>query len=241
MPIVDGPVPTRDEHHHFWYDGKQLTGVTRFIKQFSKPFDSDYWAERKARERGDGTTKEQILAEWNAKGKAACDLGHRVHFQAELMCDGFGENSQADGYAEAIASAIAELKIVPVATEKEICDADLGIAGIIDLACLVGDDQSPAIVDWKTNRKGIEYSNRWQKMLVPLRHLEDCSYHHYSLQLSLYRFILERHYRFHPARQMLVWLPGNGKYEPIETPYMRQEVEDMISASISAEKNCIRM
>lgn len=234
IPIITGPVPTRDEHYHFWFGGRQLTGVTRFINQFSKPFDSEYWANRKAKERGDGTTKEQILAEWDAKGKAACDLGHRVHFQAEVICDGFGGDQEPDGYTEAIEAAISELKITPVATERVICDPELGLSGIVDLVCFIGDSQEPAIVDWKTNRKGIEFRNRWQKMLTPLGRLDDCSYHHYALQLSLYRFILERHYNFRPTRQCLIYLPGDGTYRPIPAPYMRQEIDDITNFATPA-------
>jgi len=45
--------------------------------------------------------------------------------------------------------------------------------------------------DWKTNAK-IKTENKYQKMLEPIDHLQDCSLYHYQIQISLYAWMLEQ-------------------------------------------------
>jgi ATP-dependent exoDNAse (exonuclease V) beta subunit len=47
------------------------------------------------------------------------------------------------------------------------------------------------IWDWKTNKK-IDKKNRWQQFKEPISHLDVCELNTYSLQLSLYKYIITR-------------------------------------------------
>jgi catalase len=49
------------------------------------------------------------------------------------------------------------------------------------------------IVDWKRSKE-IKKTNRWQHGKSIFQHLEDCNYIHYTLQLNIYRHILETKY-----------------------------------------------
>jgi hypothetical protein len=40
-------------------------------------------------------------------------------------------------------------------------------------------------------------------MKAPLHHLPDCNYSHYSLQLNIYRYILESEYGYHVSGMFL--------------------------------------
>jgi hypothetical protein len=51
-------------NHTYHYDGRQLPSVTSLVNRLKPPFDSEYWAQRKAEERG--IEKAAILAEWDA-------------------------------------------------------------------------------------------------------------------------------------------------------------------------------
>ena len=50
-----------DKEHKYYINDKQMTSVTKIIGNFKQAFDSDYWANKKATERG--ILKEEILKE----------------------------------------------------------------------------------------------------------------------------------------------------------------------------------
>ena len=82
-----------------------------------------------------------------------------------------------------------------------------GICGQADRVEVIQDTVD--VVDYKTNKRIDKESYKdWQgiskKMLGPLAHLDDCNYNHYSLQLSLYLFIILKHNpRYKPGRLIL--------------------------------------
>lgn len=83
------------------------------------------------------------------------------------------------------------------------------VSGTIDILCYKPTDF--VILDWKTNRDGLKFesgyfkkdkttipnqlTDEWirkgDKMLAPVSHLEDCNGMHYTLQLSLYAYMVE--------------------------------------------------
>lgn len=95
-------------------------------------------------------------------------------------------------------------------SEIAVFDEDLLISGTIDILCIKEDNF--VILDWKTNRGGLQFENGYykkdkttipnqltdiwvrkgEKMLPPLNHLEDCNGMHYTLQLSSYARLTER-------------------------------------------------
>lgn len=86
---------------------------------------------------------------------------------------------------------------------------DYKISGTIDILCVR--DTDFAILDWKTNRNGLQFTsgyykkdksvkpeqltNEWvskpSSMLAPLSNLPDCNGSHYTMQLSLYAKMVE--------------------------------------------------
>jgi hypothetical protein len=95
--------------------------------------------------------------------------------------------------------------------EKRIYHSFYSIAGTIDILGVKG--KSAVIVDWKTNKRELLFesgyykkewneqrtkkirTNQWiktnQKMKFPLHNLPDINGYHYTLQLSLYAYLLE--------------------------------------------------
>ena len=66
-----------------------------------------------------------------------------------------------------------------------------------------------------------------QQMLAPLQHMPYCKYHHYCLQLNIYRFILESsEYGFRVSRMMLgiVHLDRDGP-ACLELPRLERDLE----------------
>ena len=70
-----------DKEHKYYLNGKQMSSVTKLIGKYKQPFDSDYWSEKKANERG--VLKEDILKEWKYKADFATQKGSAVHAFAE--------------------------------------------------------------------------------------------------------------------------------------------------------------
>ncbi len=72
-------------------------------------------------------------------------------------------------------------------------------------------------------------TNDFQSGLGPLAHLPDCNYWHYSLQLNVYRYILERYYGLTISDMYLVILhPDQPSYKRMRLNRMDEEVEAMI-------------
>lgn len=76
-------------------------------------------------------------------------------------------------------------------------DGILNIAGQIDVVVKQGNDIY--ILDYKTNAKGIEMKSYFnpktrksKMMFYPLNDIQDCAFQHYTLQLSLYAYMLQR-------------------------------------------------
>ena len=69
-----------------------------------------------------------------------------------------------------------------------------------------------------------------QKALPPIGHIEDCPYFHYALQLSLYKYILEKNYGIEIADLRLgIFHPAYHKPYVLRIPYMKDEVETLMS------------
>jgi hypothetical protein len=95
-------------------------------------------------------------------------------------------------------------------------------------------DGTLAIYDWK-RAKEIKYENKYQKMYPPLNHLPDTNYWHYSLQLNIYRRILQEHYDVVVSELALVILhPNNSSYQVVRLNMMDDEVEAMFATRRAA-------
>lgn len=182
----DGKVRFEEDTHTYWLGEKQLTSVTTYISQFKAPFDSDMLAGKYAKKHG--RAKADVLQEWKEKGDHARTMGTFVHKIFEDYVLGLTP-TLSDDYpkCKVAMDVIRDLfetgRLIPVETEYIAYNDQL--AGQIDLIARnrKGDH---FILDWKTNTE-IKFDNRWQDMLGPFKHLPDCSYNHYSLQLNTYR------------------------------------------------------
>lgn len=104
----------------------------------------------------------------------------------------------------------------------------LGIAGTIDF--VVRDKVSGAceLFDWKTSRKiDVSGYNGKKGILPPSCLLDDCNLVIYSLQLSLYRYLLELEYGVNVSQQTIVHLTDLG-CGPISAEFMRDDLVNMI-------------
>lgn len=218
-----------DDKHKYYIGNKELISTTTFIGKFKKPFDTNYWATKKAIERG--VSKEQILLEWGDIKDTACARGSDLH----AYSDNFMHNRVfptdvpddlivqfKDFYKKFIQNNLV------IRTEYVLADEDLGIAGMIDLFCYNKKKDEFYIADYKTNKK-FEFESKFNNYyLEPISHLSECEFNTYSLQTSIYRYIIEKNIGVTLGDSIVIWFNQKNKnYEAIKCEYMKKEVEKM--------------
>lgn len=64
----------------------------------------------------------------------------------------------------------------------------------------------------------------------PLEHLDNTPYYHYALQLSLYKYILEKNYGMKISDLRLgIFHPAYNKPYVLRMPYLEKEINDIFN------------
>lgn len=197
-----------DEPHIYIIDGQQLTSGTAFVGEFKEKFDSQGQAIKSAKKKG--VSVEEMLAEWKFKGDFSRTKGTLLHNYAEnhwqnkvlpldytIYDERFGEGLMKERLEECIRMfeefyLKAQKNLIPIAMELVIGDAELGVGGMVD--CLFWNDKYKEyqIWDYKTNKEIAEYSKYKKRMKMPINFLHDCELEAYSIQLNLYKYIIQK-------------------------------------------------
>lgn len=194
----------------------------------------------------EGITVEALKAKWKAKGDASCRFGTRVHETCEdieLGRESLRNKPENDKETKTFKHAIdiatkfrRRLDILGV--EKIVFSPDLEIAGTIDLFGRSRKDGSYLIIDHKTNQS-IDRENKWNNFaLEPISHVPDINYYHYSLQLNLYQYLLQREGYVPKGSKFRLFLNHltEEKAELIELPNMQLEIRDIVLDCILKKK-----
>ncbi|MFH2020256.1 MAG: PD-(D/E)XK nuclease family protein [archaeon] len=217
------------EGHRYVYNetGKELQPSTDFIAEFFEKFDTERWSRHIALR--DGMSVQAVLDMWEKKKNDSCDFGTNVHSYAESLIrktDPPEPRTKAEEiYFNAVDRFFETEDHEFIEAEKIIGSPAYGLAGQIDAVSKT--DKGIWLVDWKTNKSIDVHAYMGKKALKPIDHLEDCNFSKYSLQLSLYRYMLEKEMKV--AGLLLVHLLPNGRYEKYKVDYLRKEVERMLA------------
>lgn len=191
--------------------------------------------EAKVKEIADGWEKNRI--ESAAKGTAIHDAletsfyGQKRFDLAKYGCPHInGEYTCNKGYYKLDL----DNGIYPELLISYISPEGLHLAGTADLVIKSGNKIS--IIDWKSSKeiKKRSYYNAAKKtnvkMRFPLNTLEDVNYNHYSLQLSLYAYMLQQqHPEFEIESLTIVQVKDDRTFHDYPCKYLKEEVERMIS------------
>ncbi len=227
------------EAHRYFLDGKELTGVTDYLRQFQPPFDRERIARRSAEK--EGRTVAEVLAEWDAKGEKGRKIGLAVHAHIEqiLRQNGNGqlnfdplltynlklpEIENFDRFWSQIAPSVSWCQ---EHIEWIIGDAELGIAGTVDMVLFSHQTNKYHVWDWKTGK--FDLNNKWQSLLTPFDYLDASKFNIYSLQVSLYRLLIERNTGLELGDSYIVHLshPTSG-YEVHRAIDLRERLLDYL-------------
>ena len=237
-----------DKEHKYYLNGKKMSSVTQLIGKFKQSFDTDYWSEKKAKERG--ILKEDILKEWKYKADFATQKGSAFHafaenylfnkvfpFPEEEMTSVLGSVENMLECREALNHIIKLFKkfyedsfgkLVPVRAELVVGDEELGLCGMVDQLFWNEKSGMLEIWDWKTNKE-IKERNKWQQFKDPISHLDVCELNTYSLQLSTYKYIIEKNTNLKLGDSYIVWLnEKNDNYKVFKCHDFQEEVVNIL-------------
>lgn len=120
----------------------------------------------------------------------------------------------------------------PYRTEWTVYDIEKFISGNIDLV-LINENGDLFVCDWKRS-KGIDMEafkckNGAKKTGSGVfSHLDHCNYQHYSIQLNIYRHLIELHYgKKVVGMNIIVFHPNNDEYIIIDVRRMDKEMTDI--------------
>lgn len=223
------------EQHSYTIGDQVLTPVSRVVDQVKPPFDSQVAAQRAAIR--DNMTVSEVLAKWDRDSRNRLAHGDRVHtwIAGKLR----GEVPVEDPFLR-LNGMLPEMRgfeqfweyINPVdlhQVEWVVGDADLGIAGTLDCIFYSQETGHYHLWDWKTGLK-FKTSNQFQKFLLPpFDDLDDCELNVYSLQISLYRLLVERNTDLITGDSYILHLPPDGTFTVHKALDLRERLETWLS------------
>lgn len=183
---------------------KHPISVTTLIHNYFKKFDSDEVIDKMMaspkwpKSVYFGMTKDEIKNKWKLEGETSTTLGTQLHANIEKYLNNEIKEDDITTYDFKLFITFWK-KFTEInntfkvyRTEWYIYDEDAGIAGSID--CVIINDKNEFIIlDWKRSKE-IKRENKFSKGFGPVMHLDDCNFNTYSLQLNLYRHVLETKY-----------------------------------------------
>jgi hypothetical protein len=235
-----------EDGHYYEYKGQRVgISVTRLIEQYANEFDSGGMAEKVANK--ENRSIEEVLAEWKYKADFACEKGSLGHLYAQGLWNGEDINKiqdkidlftnglenpieiiqkQADNFYNDYQSHLEHLiDELPIGSEE------FNLASCVDHLFYNKLTGEVVLVDYKTNSYMSGYNKKayLKKMKVPLNHLNDDALHHYYIQLSIYKYLIETYTHLKIGEMFIVYMSENiENYEIIEIPYLEKEVKKIL-------------
>lgn len=234
-----------DEPHKYFIEEQSLISGTSFIGLFKKKFDSKGQAKKTSLKLG--IPIEEVLENWEFKGDFSRTKGTMLHSYAEnywfnkIFPIDYSEVDKRFGEGlmkERLEACInlfhnfyndAKKAMHPVALELVVGDKELGIGGMVDGLVWNSKLNEYNIIDYKTNKEINAFSKYKEKLLAPINYLHNCEIETYSLQLNLYKYIIERNTNIKIGRMYLVHIhEEQEKYNLFECKSYQDVIKTMI-------------
>lgn len=212
-----------DENHVYKLDDKTYTSVTTLVHQCFEVFNADKILE-KMRIKGtkyDGMTKEEIKEMWNQNALEAQQQGTRMH----AVIERYYKNEEVTSDEWALPEmqqfkAFTEMNaLTPYGVEWRIYIEEFQLAGTIDFVAL-NEDGTLDMYDWK-RAKQMDVHNSYNKYSSIVHHIPDTNFGHYTVQLNLYKYMIEQKYNKRVRHMYLVCM------YPTQMTFKQYEVQDI--------------
>ena len=229
--------------HYYECKGKRVgISVTTFIHEYCNEFDAEGMAEKVANR--DGKTVQQVLDEWAYKRDFSCEKGTTCHEWSQSLWSGaeykpllFDESKEYMSALDKIRNQAVNFKndyqehLEHLIDELPIGSEEFNIASCVDHLFYNKLTGGLVLVDYKTNSLMEGYNKKAYKkaMKVPLSHINDDALHHYHIQLSIYKFLIEKYTGLKVDEMFIVYMSENiENYEIIPIPYLYEEVRKIL-------------
>ena len=236
MPTDLSKIKFDSATHTYTYNRQPLMPVTSLIKWITPEFDSDTILKRTAKKTGRSIL--DIQKEWDEKRDIGLEKGTRVHNYVENVLEGQDVEvmRQTNDYIHemkefdrAWSRLQDKLKARFIRKEWTVGDAELGVAGRVDaiISLDIKDKQRKCIFDWKTG-KFMTRKHTKESMLPPFDDLPHCEEVKYSIQLSLYRLLIERNTDEDIHNCFIMHLPADSQYQLYNAMDLRSRLENWL-------------
>jgi len=179
MPII------LDANTHTYYlDNEPMRySVTQLVSRFFPAFPARSIANKLAMKRN--VSAETIMAEW----KQTATDGSKLHEDIHLFLNGLQVNNPSQEFRNFLHFLDDHPHWNMIHSEHLVAHPQFKLAGSID-AVFRDHEGNTHLVDWKRTSKCIDAcSHKWA--YPPLHHLKDNSFNKYSLQLNLYKRLID--------------------------------------------------
>lgn len=230
------------EDHHYEYKGKRVgISATRLIEEYANEFNQEEVAEKVALK--ENKTIQQVLDEWEYKNKFACEKGSKIHdYTQALWKMGYEFPISVEYASEDLKNILNVVSVQSVNFYKDyknilehvvdeyvIGSEEYDIASAVDHLFLNKFTGGLVLVDYKTNSNIHKNEKYAKQMKAPLQHLKDTTLNHYAIQLSIYKYLIEKYTNIIIEDFFIVYMSeNNDDYEIIKVPYLKSEVKKIL-------------
>ena len=237
-----------EDEHSYTIDGKVRAprSVTGLVHAYASHFDpykaiecmrsGRNWEHRQLEfinSDGDAMTDTEIIELWSARGKIASGRGTLLHYHAEMLLNGCDIQEPTSIEFRQLLGIVHWLRDEgwrPYRTEICLMSVQLVLAGQAD-ALFRNEHNDFAILDWKRSKK-VQFDG-CRRLLPPFDNLEDCNGWLYSLQLNVYRTILESEYGLRITMMALGQVhPELPSPRLVRVPRMDEEMAQLIEHQV---------
>jgi hypothetical protein len=175
-----------------------------------------------------GMTDEAIQEKWSSDGKLAADLGTDMHACIELYFKNTPRSNDSVEYNYFL-QFVNDTELTTHAVEWRLFHSPVKLVGTIDYAS-VNKDGTIDLYDWKRT-KDLNASNGY--CLVPeLSHIPNTNFWKYTLQLNLYKYLVEKN--GHKVRRMFIVC-----FHPNNLSYQKYQVADLELENVLNRIRCV--
>ena len=227
---ANGEIKLEESTHKYILTGHEdiaFTSVTTCISEFFDKFDKEAVAYKLVTTipKYKGRSAEDLIKEW----EESANYGTAVHKEIE----DYIKLKKTPKIDRAIAGVNWLTKYLQksdyeVFSEVIVYCKELKIAGTVDLLVFDKVSQKYSILDWKTSKEIKTDSYKMKTGNKPeTNDLLDCKFNHYALQLSLYRYLLEKSYNLPLDDQLIIHLDSDAVHGYI-APYFKEHIVSIL-------------
>jgi len=209
----------------------EFISATTFIDRFFEKFDSKSIAEKlvTSSPKYMDMTVEEVLQSWKNSGLHGTQVHDELekYYNKDIAYNQLSDKKAINGVDWLSGYTMTSQYIIY--PEIIIYSKELKISGTVDLLLFNKETKEYTVMDWKTSKNipTKAYGNK-RGILSESSNIDDSKFNRYSLQLSLYRYLLEKYYGLKISKYLYILHLEENKCNPIIANYMKNDIINML-------------